>query len=67
MRRQFSTKKTEEGNMTSVYLEKTLEYLKIQESLRSEISQSIIYVKEYFHMFFSTLKDITQAQSKTNH
>ena len=30
------------------------------------ISQSI-YVKEYFYMFFSTLKDIIQAQIKTNH
>ena len=28
-------------------------------------SQSIIYVKEHFYMFFSTLKDI-QAQSKTD-
>ena len=29
-----------------------------------KISQSIIYVKKYFHMFFSTLKNIIQAQSK---
>ena len=32
-----------------------------------KISQSVIYVKEYFIMFFSTLKDIMQAQNKTNH
>ena len=32
--------------MTSVNLEKTLEYLKIQESLRSENLKSIIYVNE---------------------
>ena len=29
-----------------------------------KISQSIIYVKKYFHMFFSTLKNIIEAQSK---
>ena len=29
-------------------------------------SPRIFYVKEYFYMFFSTLKDIMQAQSKTN-
>ena len=51
----------------SVNLDKTLEYFKIQEHLRSEISQSIIYVKEYFCMFFSTLKDNIQPQSKSNH
>ena len=32
--------------MTSVNLEKTLEYLKTQESLRSENLKSIIYVNE---------------------
>ena len=45
--------------MTSVNLEKTLQYFKI--------SQSITYVKEYFYMFFSTLKYIIQVQSKRNH
>ena len=25
------------------------------------------HVKEYFHMFFSTLKDIIWVKSKTNH
>ena len=34
--------------MTSVSLEKTIEYVKIQEILRSENLTSIIYVKEYF-------------------
>ena len=42
--------------MTFVNLEKTLEYFKIQESLK--ISQSIIYVKGCFYIFFSTMKDI---------
>ena len=32
-----------------------------------KISRIIIYVKEYFYMLFSTLKDIVQTQSKTNH
>ena len=32
-----------------------------------KISQSIIYVKKYFYMFFPTLKDIIWAKSKNNH
>ena len=44
----------------SASLENALEYLKIQERLRTKISQSIIYVKEYFYMFFSAMKDIMQ-------
>lgn len=39
--------------MTSVNLEKTLQYFKI--------SQSITYVKEYFYILFSTQKHIAQA------
>ena len=35
----------------SASLENALEYLKIQERLRTKISQSIIYVKEYFYVF----------------
>ena len=35
---------------------KPLEYLKIQETYGLKISQSIIYVKGYFSMFFSTWK-----------
>ena len=31
-----------------------------------KISQNVNYVKEYFYMFFSTPKDIIQAQSKEN-
>ena len=67
MKRQFLIKKIEKCDMTPVSLEKTLIYCKIQESYGLKISLSITYVKEYFHMFFSTLKDIIQAQSKTNH
>ena len=37
--------------MTSIQIEKSLEYLKIQESLRSEISQNIIYLMKYFYVF----------------
>ena len=29
-----------------------------------KIAQSIIYVKEYFYMFYSVLKDLIQAQNK---
>lgn len=31
----------------------------------TKISQSVIYVKEYSCMFFSTLEDILQEQSQT--
>ena len=54
--------------MASVNLEKTLKYVKIQEHFWSEnLTKYIIYIIEYFYMFFSTLKGIIQAQSKTNH
>ena len=67
MKRQFLTKNFfEKCDMTSVNLEKTLEYLKIQETYSLKILQSTIYVKDYLYMFFYILKDIIQAQSKTN-
>ena len=54
--------------MTSVNLEKTLEYFNIQESLRSQnlakYSRNIFIC---FSLLFLTLKYITQAQNKTNH
>ena len=54
--------------MTSINLEKiTLEFFKSKKAYGLKTSQSIIYVNEYFYMFFSTLKDIIQVQSKRNH
>ena len=53
--------------MTPINLKKALEYLKIQESLQSENFSGYHYVKEYFYMFYCTLKDIIQVQSETNH
>ena len=54
--------------MTSVNLEKTLEYFNIKESLRSQIlakySRNIFIC---FSLLFFTPKDIAQAQNKTNH
>ena len=32
-----------------------------------KISEIIIYVKEYFYLYFSALKDILQAPRKINH
>ena len=52
--------------MASVNLEKTFEYLKIQEILL-QLSLASIYVNKYFFIFFSTLNDIIQAKSKANH
>ena len=52
--------------MTSINLEMTLEYLKIQECLLSENLIEYCLCKGIFLYVFSTLKDIIQAQSKTN-
>ena len=41
--------------MPSVKSEKAIEYFYIQQLLRNYLT-SIIYVKEYFYMFFSTMK-----------
>ena len=45
--------------------EKPLSPLGSKKAYGLKISQSIIYVKEYIYMFFSTLKEIIQTQSKT--
>ena len=56
-------KNIEKCDMTSANLEKTLEYLKIQESLRSgNLTHRLYLCKGIFYMFFSTLRDI-QAKS----
>ena len=52
--------------MTSINSEKTLEYRNIQESLRYQNLTENILCKGIFLYVFSTLKDIMQAQSKTN-
>ena len=53
--------------MTSVNLEKILKYLKIHENLRyKNLTKHCLCMKEYFHTFSSTLKNIPQAQNKTN-
>ena len=61
----FRQKKFERCDMTSANLEKTLKYFKIQENLRSEKLAKDYLHKIIFFYFFSTLKDIIQAQSKT--
>ena len=54
--------------MRSANLEKTLEYLQIQESVRSEnFTEYYLCIQEYFDISFSTLKYIPQAQNKRNH
>ena len=54
--------------MTTINLEKTLRYVKIQEILRSAIfTEYELCKKEYFDMFFYTPKHILQAQNKRNH
>ena len=54
-------------DMTPVNLGKNLEYLKTQESLRSENLIEYYLCKGIFLYVFSTLKDIIEAQSKTDH
>ena len=51
-----------------VNLEKTLEYLKIQESCWFEsFTEYYWFLKEYFDMFFPIPKYIPQAQNDINH
>ena len=45
--------------------EKLSNVLRYKKAYGLQISQNIIYVKEYLYMFFSTLRDIVQA-NKTN-
>ena len=69
MKRQFLTKKKqfEKVRHGVCQLRKTLEYLKIQERLSSEnLTEYFLKLRNIF-TFFSSLKDIIQAKSKTNH
>ena len=54
-------------DMASFKLGKTLEYRKIQESLQSENLTEDYLRNGIFLYVFPTLKNIIQAQSKTNH
>ena len=46
------------------HLEKFLKYLNTEKSLRSkDFTEHCICIKEYFDMFFCTLKHIPQAQN----
>ena len=53
--------------MTSFNLGKSSDILRSEKVYGMKISQSIFHAKEYSDTFFSTLKDIIEAQSKTNH
>ena len=70
MKRPFLTKT---NNLKKVrhdvrHLRKTLEYLKIQESLRPENFPGVfLMLKQYFDMFLPTPKYIPQAKNKINH
>ena len=50
--------------MTPVNLGKNLKYLKTQEAYDLKISQNIIYVKEYFYMFFLPWKILYRHKVK---
>ena len=51
--------------MAFVNCEKTLKYLKLQESLRSEnLRKYYLHTKGYFYTFFSTLKYIEVQSNK---
>ena len=52
--------------MTSVKLEKPSNTLRSKKAYGVKMSQGIVYVTEYFYMFFSPLKDVIQTKSKTN-
>ena len=61
MKTVFGEKKYfEKSHMTSVNLKKSLEYLKVQESLRSEnFLQHYLYREEYIDMFFFSPRNIS--------
>ena len=62
MKRQFLTKQLlEKNDMTFVNLEKASNILRSKKVYGLKISQSINYVKEYFHMFVSALKNIIET------
>ena len=71
MKRQFLTKKilkiAARPPLKKKNLKKTSNILRSKKAGCLKISQSIIYVKICFYIFFSAVKDIIQAQSKTNH
>ena len=69
MKRQALIKKINLKNATCHLSakKKPLNILRSKEAYGLKISQSIVYIKKYFYVFYSTLKDIIQAQSKTNH
>ena len=50
-------KKFQKCDMAPFILGKALEYFEIKESLPSEDLTKYCFCKEYFYMFFSTLKD----------
>ena len=52
--------------MTSVNLEKPSNTLRSTKAYGLKMLQGIVYVTEYFYMFFSPLKDVIQTKSKTN-
>ena len=52
--------------MPSVNLEKPSNTLRSTKAYGLKMLQGIVYVTEYFYMFFSPLKDVIQTKSKTN-
>ena len=61
MKRQSLAKNIIWKVLRDVRPKKPLNILRSNKAYGLKISQSIIYVKKYFYMFSSTLKDIIQA------
>ena len=61
MKRQSLAKNIIWKVLRDVRPKKPLNILRPNKAYGLKISQSIIYVKKYFYMFSSTLKDIIQA------
>ena len=51
--------------MTSANLEETLEYLISKKAYGMKISQSIIYLNEYFYVFLFPEKHYTSVETNT--
>ena len=61
MKRQSLAKNIIWKVLRDVCPKKPLNILRSNKAYGLKVSQSIIYVKKYFYMFSSTLKDIIQA------
>ena len=64
MKKPFLTKNNNNNNLKGKTEEKPSNILRSKKAYGLKISESIIYIKEYFYTFFSTLKYIEVQSNK---